>query len=200
MHDEGGSFEPGEELQYFSIVFEELLFRVDLPASQFLLEVLLHLGILFGDPLVSDCGGPLVILIRFRRALRLSCFFVELAGVVVAIVEVDGPAVEGDGLSESEIICGEELAVLLHVLFSFEELALGDTRILEFFLVDGDGIVLEVEEHLDLSISAILVVALHDALLEVSIEAQDMSVEIDPVWLVQLGGVLGDVLGIEVIV
>ena len=200
MHDEGRALEPGEELEHLAVVLQELLLGVHLTPAQLFLEVFLHLGVLLGHPLVSDCRGPLVILVRLCGALRLSRFFVEFPGVVIAVVEVDGPAVERDCLSEPEIVGSEEFPIFLDVLLALEELALGDARVLEFLLIDGDGVVLEVEEHLHLTVAAVLAVALHHALLEISEEAQHVAVEVDPVRLVKLRGVAGGVLGVEVIV
>lgn len=125
---------------------------------------------------------------------------VKLASVVIAIVEVNGSTIEGDGLADAQVISGEELAVLLDVLLALEELALRDAGVLEFLLVDGDGVVLEVEEDLDLAVAAVLLVALDHALLEVAEEAQHVPVEVHPVRLVELGGVSGRIFGVEVVV
>lgn len=103
-------------------------------------------------------------------------------------------------MTDAQVISCEELAVLLDVLLALEELALRNARVLEFLLVDGDGVVLEVEEDLDLAIPAVLLVALDHALLEVSEEAQHMAIKMHPIWLVELGGIARRIFGVEVIV
>lgn len=200
VDDEGRALEAGVELEHLAVVLEELLLGVDLAAAQLLLEVVLHLRVLLRHPLVGERGSPLVVVVGLGRPLRLAGALVELAGVVIAVVEVDGAAVERDRLADAQVVGSQELAVLLHVLLPLQELALRDARVLEFLLVDGDGVVLEVEEHLHLAVAAVLLVALDHALLEVAEEAQDVAVEVHPVGLVELGGVAGRVFGVEVVV
>jgi hypothetical protein len=62
------------------------------------------LGIFFRDPFVGDSGGPLVMLVGLCRALRLSEFLIKFACVLIAVVEVDGSAVEGDWLADVDIV------------------------------------------------------------------------------------------------
>lgn len=198
MHNEGSSFEVCIELQDFSIVLQKLFLRVDLSSSQFLLKILLHLSILLGDPLVGLGLSPVVIGVGLGGTLRLSDFLVEFSGVLITVVEVDGPTIDLEDFSEFDVVGSHELAVSLGVFLPFQEFPLRNSRVLVFFLVDGDGVVFEVQEELDLAVAGVLGTAFDDTLLEVAEEAKNMAIEMNPVGLVELRAVLGNVLGIEV--
>lgn len=187
MHDIRSPFEPGPKLENFAVVEEELLFGVDLAPSQLLLKVLLHDCILLRHPFAVDFGGPLVALVGLRGTLRLAQFLVKLAGVVITVVQINIPAVNRDGLPQPEVVGGQEFPVLVKALLPPEEgLADGETVIFLFFLVHLDGVVLEVEEHLDFAVAFVFEVAFDDCLLEEAVEPEDMPVQMNPVRLVQL--------------
>jgi len=167
VNNKRGSFEPGKEFEHLPIVFQELFFGVDFASAQLLLQIVFHLRILFGDPFVGDSGSPLVIGVGFGRAEWLPNFLIELSSIVIAVVEVDGSAVDDNSFAQLEVIGGHEFAVVLDVLLAFEELALGYSRILMFLFVDGNGVVFQVEEHFDLPVPFVLGVGLDHAFLEV---------------------------------
>lgn len=53
-----------------------------------------------------------------------------------------------------------------------------------FFFVDGDGVVLKIEQDLHLTVTLIFEVAFDDCLFEVAKEAENMPIEMDPFRLV----------------
>ena len=64
MNDVGSAFKLGVELEHFPVILEELFLRVDLSASKFFLQVLLHLSVFLGNPFVVDSRGPSIVTIR----------------------------------------------------------------------------------------------------------------------------------------
>jgi hypothetical protein len=64
--------------------------------------------------------------IRFGWSLRSSKLFIELSGIIIAIVEVDRPTIESDGLPEFDVICSQKFTIFKYVLLSFKEFALWD--------------------------------------------------------------------------
>jgi hypothetical protein len=104
MNDKGSTLVPGKEFKYLSVIFKELLLGVDLTSTQLLLKILLHLCIFLGNPFISLCRSPLVVFVLLSRSLRLPYLLIELSGVVIAVVQIDGPSIENDRLSNSQII------------------------------------------------------------------------------------------------
>lgn len=200
MHNVGSRLEPGPELENFAVVEEELFFGVDFAPSQLLFEVLLHDGVLFRQPFAVDFGGPLVTLVGFGWALGLPKFLVELAGVVITVVQVDVPTVNRDGLPQSEVMGSQELAVLVETFLPPEEsFAHGEAVVFLFLLIHLDGVILKVEEELYFAVAFVFEVAFNDCLLEEAVEPEDVPVQMDPVRLVKLRRVFGDILCVEVL-
>ena len=124
MDDVRDILKSGEKLEYFPVIFQELFLRVDFSSTKFFLKIFLHLSIFFGDPFAIFGGGPLVIAIRLRRSLRLIDLLIELSGVGITIIEVDGSSVDGKNYSHSDIVGSHELAIIFDVLFSLQEFSL----------------------------------------------------------------------------
>jgi hypothetical protein len=67
-----------------------------------------------------------------------------------------------------------------------------------FLLVDGDGVVLQVNQDLQLTISGILIITFHNRLFEEPIEAKNVSIQSHPIRLELFAG-LDCVFGVEVV-
>lgn len=65
-------------------------------------------------------------LIGLCRSLRLSQLLIELTGVVIAVVEVDGSSVKSDCLSDANIVGSQEFTILKDILFTLQEFTLGN--------------------------------------------------------------------------
>ena len=176
MDNVRSSLKSSEKLENFSIIFKELLFWVDLSSSQFFLEILFHLCIFLGNPLIVNSRGPRIISIGFWGPLRLPNFLVELTSILIAVIKIDGTTIDFKNLSEMEIIGSHELAITLDVLLSFEEHTLRNTWVLLLFLVDGDRVVFNVEEHLYFTVALVFKVALNDTFLEEAEESEHMPI------------------------
>lgn len=73
---------------------------------------------------------------------------------------------------------------------SLQEDALRDTRVLDSWLNDVDGVVIEVVINDAFSDSEVLVRVLNHWFLEVSIKAQNLSVIFEPLWSYSRNGVV----------
>ena len=140
----------------------------------------------------------MVVLIRLRRTLRLSQFLVELSCVLIAIVKVNVSTINSDRFSESEIIGSEEFSILSETFLSSEEIFSNwKTVVLLFFFVHLYRVIFEVEKHFHLAISFVFKVAFNYRFLKISVKPEDMSVQMYPIWLVELGGVSVGIFGVE---
>lgn len=152
MNNERCSFESSIELKHFSIVLQKLFLRIDFSSSQLLLKVFFHLSIFFWNPLVVDCGSPQVITIRDWWTLRLPNLLVKFSSIVIAIIEENRSPINFWNLAKSKIVGSHKFPIILDILFSFEKFTLRNSRVLFFFLVNRNRIVLDVEKYLHLSV------------------------------------------------
>ena len=127
--------------------------------------------IFFRHPLVGNSRSPLVVDVWFCWALWLSDFFKKLSCVVITIIEIYRSSVDNSSLSQFEVICGHEFTIIFNVFLTLEEYALRDTGILCFFLINGNRVVLKIEEDFYLSISLVFSIFLYDTFFEVTVEA-----------------------------
>lgn len=72
MENVGSTFKTRIKFENFSVVFEELLLRINLPTTELFFEVLFHQGVFFRHPFLVDFRGPLIVLVRFCWSLWLS--------------------------------------------------------------------------------------------------------------------------------
>lgn len=104
MNDVCGTFESGIEFKDFSVILQELFFRVNFTTTKFFFKIFFHDSILFRDPFIINLCCPLIVLVLLRWSLWLTQFFIEFSCVLITVVKVDVSSVNGDGVPQSEII------------------------------------------------------------------------------------------------
>ena len=163
------------ELEDLSVVFEELLGWLNLSSSFFVLDVVFH-GVIFdGD--VFDLGlGKWVLFDSFVLALGVSDIFVELTGVLVAVIDVNIFSEDFDVLSDLEIEYSEMLAgsVGSQDLLSFQEGSLGDSGVNNFGFINLDWVIFQVEIDDDFSDSVGFQGSFNAGFFEVSVESEGL--------------------------
>ena len=87
--------------------------------------------------------------------------------------------------SDREVIWHKSVTVLLENTLAFQESALWDARVDLLVLSDHDRLVFQVVEDSHLPDAIVFEAALDDVLLEVTIEAEDLLVELDIVGLIE---------------
>jgi hypothetical protein len=129
----------------------------------------------------------------------LSKLLEELSCITITVIQINVPTVDCDSIAQSEVISCQEFSVLSDTFFSSEEsLANRESIVLLFLFVHLYGVVFEVKQYLDFSVSFVLEIAFHDTFLKVAVESQDMSIQMYPIRLIQLRSVSGGVFRIEV--
>ena len=98
-------------------------------------------------------------------------YLVESASVGVAVVDADDTAVDASVSTDAEIIWHERVAVRLVHDLTLKELTLRGARVALLGFLNLNGLVLEVVADDNLSDAAVLELALHDALFEVTVES-----------------------------
>lgn len=179
----------GKEFQYFSIKVKELFFWGDSAPTEFLFQIILHIGIFLRNPFSVDFGCPLIISVLFWRSLRHALFFIKLASVFITVVEIDGSAINFYNFSDLKCSRSEKFPICIKGFLPLEEDALGDSWILFFFFVDGDGVIFQVEHNFDFSIPGIFWVAFNDTFLEETIKSKNMTIKSNPIGLIEFRGV-----------
>ena len=99
---------------------------------------------------------------------------VELAGVVIAVVDADLAAKDARVAANGEVVWHERAAIGLENDLALEECTLRSSRVDLLWLSDHDGLVLQVVENRHLSNLEVLKSALDDVLLEVTVESEDL--------------------------
>lgn len=125
------------------------------------------------------------------RGLRLSNISEVVSSVVITLVDSDASSGDTNVDSDREVFWKERQtrAVLLQNHLSLEEDSLRGSSVHLLGLIEHDGVVLEVVVDNKVSNSEVLKSALHDALLEVSVETQDLLVKLDESGLKLLSNV-----------
>ena len=83
----------------------------------------------------------------------------------------------GNRLSKPEIVSSEELSILTETFLSSQKVfSYRHSAIFLFLLIHLKGVILKIEEHFDFAVSLIFEIALNNALLEVTIKSQNMSI------------------------
>ena len=106
--------------------------------------------------------------------MKRVTYLVELASVVIAVVDADDAAEDGRVGPDREVVWHVGAAVGLQDNLTLEEGTLGHARVDLLGLGDHDRLVLEVVEDRDLPASGVFEAALNDVLLEVTVESQDL--------------------------
>ena len=68
-----------------------------------------------------------------------------------------------------------------------------------FFLINGNGVVFKVEQHFHLTVTLVFEVAFDNCLLEVTKEAKNMAIKMNPIRLVELRRIPIDIFGVEMV-
>mmetsp|Transcript_90589 Transcript_90589/g.293236 ORF Transcript_90589/g.293236 Transcript_90589/m.293236 type:complete len:267 (+) Transcript_90589:1143-1943(+) len=127
------------------------------------------------------CLLPLVVHHRLILAHVDAILLVEPTGETVTSTDVVPSPVDGDLLATTQIVRPQEaLAVVPRHLMPLQKHPLRNARVLNRGLLDLQGAVLHVVVDCDVSDAAVLVAALGDALLEESVEAEDLLVVFQP--------------------
>ena len=109
---------------------------------------------------------------------------------MITVVDADLSSVNASVASDREIIWHISVTVLLENDLAFQESSLRDARVDLLGLSDHDRLVFQVVVDGHLPDAIILETALDDVLLEVTIEAEDLLVELDEVGLIECLDVL----------
>ena len=109
---------------------------------------------------------------------------------MITVVDADLPSVNASVASDREIIWHISVTVVLENNLAFQESSLWDARVDLLGLSDHDRLVFQVVVDGHLPDAIVLEAALDDMLLEVTIEAEDLLVKLDEVWLIECLDVL----------
>jgi len=125
--------------------------------------------------------GPLkVVLCSGQVSGQLnSLFSVEFASVLISAEDADGATEDFSVLANAEVVWHVGVPIGLQNDLSFEEGTLGHASVRLLGLSHHDRLVLQVVEDGDLSDAVVLKTGLHHGLLEVTVESQDLFVELD---------------------
>lgn len=108
-----------------------------------------------------------------------SLSLVELVSIIISRVEAEFSGIDLDISLQREVLWHHWAAIWLEIYQALEEGTLRNTRVYLLGLGDHDRLVLQVVEDGDKSHSGILEAALNDVLFEVTVESQDLLVELD---------------------
>jgi len=135
------------ETEHLSIVIQELLLRSDLASSEFLLEILEHEGITLRRDrdlrLVKAITGAFL-----SSSARLSTFLKESSRVIIAIINAENAAVNGNISADREVGGHEGLlrSVTLEDHVALKESSLRNTRVGLLGLSNHDRLIFKVVE------------------------------------------------------
>jgi len=174
------------ERQHLSVVLKEgVQVAVVTAAAQLDLVVVLALGSVWRVLLVVDHGAGCLVRILgegFSGSEVMSLSGIELTGEIVTVVNAEDSLVDLEVHGEREVapVVGSGGAAVGGDLVALEEDTLGKAGVLLPVFEDVDGVVFEVVEHGALVDAVVLVAGLDNGLLEVGIEAEDLSVMLEP--------------------
>lgn len=168
------------EAKHLSVVVEERLeVLVGSSTLEKHLDVVLHLGLIWRSLLVVDHGPGLG-----EEVLGVALWSVELdalvgeetLGEVVTVDHSEDPLVDVEVDANVQVLPSVVLGVIIWIwqLVSLQEDALGDTSVLNSWLDDVDGVIVQVVVDDALAESEVLVGVLNDWLLEVCVEAKNL--------------------------
>jgi len=112
-----------------------------------------------------------------------SLLFVVFASVFIDAVDADLTAIDASVGTNAEVIGREWSAILLNHTLALQESTLCDTSVDLLRLSDHNRLIFKVVEDGELSDAMVLKSGLTDMLLEVTVESQDLLVELDKGWL-----------------
>jgi hypothetical protein len=181
------------EAENFSVVVEETL--EGLVGSATLekhLNVVLHFSLIWGSLLVVDHQSGLgeeILWVAFWVVEWNTLVGVEPSGEIIAVDDSEDSCVHIEVHTNVEVLPNVVLGWVLWVwqLVSLHEDSLWDTGVLNSWLEDVDGVVIEIVENDALSQSVVLIGVFNDWFLEVSRKGEGLSVILEP-----LRGDLGD--------
>jgi hypothetical protein len=125
------------ELQDFSVVLQKLFLGLHASASQFVFQVVHHLGVLHGDIFILKIVVEVINRTRLTGLLGHSQVIIKFSCVLIAVVEVDFLGVDIHLLSDHEIIYGEEFLISSSKDFlTFQKGSLRNSRIFLFIFND----------------------------------------------------------------
>ena len=112
---------------------------------------------------------------KIRPFNRRKSYLIVTARVVITVVDADLTAIDASVGSDAEVVGHERATVRLQDDVALEEGALGNARVDLLGLRDHNGLVLKVEEDGHFPDAVVLETALNNMLLEVALEAEDLS-------------------------
>jgi len=150
-------------------------------------DVVLHLGLIWGSLFEVDHGsgmGEEVLWVTFWASESNSFVGEESSGKVITVTDSEDSLVNIEVHADVEIAPDVVFGLVLWVweLVSLHEDSLWDSRVLDSWLDDVNGIIVKIVVNGALSNSEILVGVFYNWLLEVTIEAQNLSVILEPFW------------------
>jgi len=104
---------------------------------------------------------------------------IERTSVLITVKDANAAAIDLRVCANLEVVWHERASVSLQDDLTLEESTLGDTRVDLFGLSEHDGLVFQVVEDGDFSVSGVLETAFDNVLFEVTEESQDLLVELD---------------------
>jgi hypothetical protein len=181
------------EAENLSVVIEEALEGfVGSATLEKHLNVVLHLGLVWGSLFVVDHQSGLgeeILWIAFGSVECKSLVSEETSGEFIAVDDSEHSCVNIEVHANVEVLPDVVLGWVRWVwqLVSLHEDTLWNSGVLNSWLNDVDGVIIKVVVDGALSKSVVLIGVFNDWFLEVSIEAKDLSVILEP-----LGGDLWD--------
>jgi len=128
-----------------------------------------------------------------RRCIYLYeaiTYLIERTSVLITVKDANAAAIDLRVCANLEVVWHERASVSLQDDLTLEESTLGDTRVDLFGLSEHDGLVFQVVEDGDFSVSGVLETAFDNVLFEVTEESQDLSI-INKLEIRSSGGTVG---------
>jgi hypothetical protein len=171
--------EDGERKDLSVVLEERVEVSVGTATTKSDFVVVLHLSLIWGILFeVNHFAGLLVRIIgkTFRVSKVDTLVGVEGLGEIITVVHAEDSGVNREVHGHGEILPGVALggASVLGDLMALEENTLGKTSVLLSVFDDVDGIIVQVVHHGALVDAEVLGLGLHNGLLEVSAESQDL--------------------------
>ena len=123
-----------------------------------------------------------------------------MTSVLITVVDADLSSVNACVTSDREVIWHISVTVVLENDLAFQESSLRDARVDLLGLSDHNRLVFQIVENGHLPDAIVFEAALDDVLLEITIEAEDLLVKLDKVWLIEFQDVLSSKVVGELVV